>query len=417
VFVELVESIYLHIPFCLRRCFYCDFAITTGGQDLKVRYVDAICQEIALTAATANPQPTIPNPQHGFGICPESWHQTQAFETNAKPLQTIFFGGGTPSLLDVRQIETILETIERYFGIADDAEISLEANPGTVTLESLQGYRAAGVNRISLGAQAFQPELLDLAGRGHNVDDIYAAVEAIASAGITNFNLDLISGLPHQNMHQWQESLALAIALHPTHLSVYDLTIEPGTAFFKRYRAGDRPLPTEADTVEMYLLAHAQLQAAGYEHYEISNYARPGYQCRHNLTYWHNRPFYGMGMGATSYVNKCRLDRPRKLRDYFAMVDEWQNRGIAPSAPPSLLKDELLDTLMQGLRLAEGISLHKLRQNYGQDLVAKVLTCLQPYFHKGWAELLGSRQDRLSLAVPEGWLFSNEVIADLFAAI
>ncbi|WP_019502446.1 radical SAM family heme chaperone HemW [Pseudanabaena sp. PCC 6802] len=390
--MELVESIYLHIPFCLRRCFYCDFAITTGGQDLKARYVDAICWEIVLTAAEIQQK-----------HCP--------------PLQTIFFGGGTPSLLDVRQIATILETIDRQFGIADDVEISLEANPGTVTLESLRGYRSAGVNRISLGAQAFQQELLDLAGRGHGVDDIYTAVEAIALAGITNFSLDLISGLPHQNMHQWQESLARAIALQPTHLSVYDLTIEPSTAFGKRYQAGDRPLPTEAATVEMYLSASAQLQAAGYTHYEISNYARSGYQCRHNLTYWHNRPFYGVGMGATSYVDKCRIDRPRKLRDYFEMVAAWRDRGIAPNAPPTLPKDELLDTLMQGLRLAEGISLHKLNQNYGKDLVARALTCLQPYFQKGWAQLIGDRQDYLSLSVPEGWLFSNEIIADLFEAI
>lgn len=363
-----------------------------GSQDLKVRYVDAICQEIVLTAT-----------------------QTQQSQRHA--LQTIFFGGGTPSLLDAGQIATILEAIAQNFGIADNAEISLEANPGTVTLESLQGYRSAGVNRISLGAQAFQPELLDLAGRGHGVDDIYAAVEAIARAGITNFSLDLISGLPDQNLQQWQDSLDRAIALHPTHLSVYDLTIEPGTAFGKRYQAGDRPLPTEAATVEMYLLAHAQLQAVDYTHYEISNYARSGYQCRHNLTYWHNCPFYGAGMGATSYVDKCRIDRPRKLRDYFEMVAAWQEQGIAPSAPSTLLKDELLDTLMQGLRLAEGISLHKLNQNYGKDLVARILTCLQPYFQKGWAELIGDRQDYLSLSVPEGWLFSNEVIADLFAAM
>lgn len=387
--MELVKSIYLHIPFCIRRCFYCDFAITTGGQDLKARYVEAICQEIVLTA-------------------------TLVQQNHRHPLRTIFFGGGTPSLLDARQIATILESIAQNFGIADDAEISLEANPGTVTLDSLRGYRAAGVNRISLGAQAFQQELLDLAGRGHSVDDIYTAVEAIALVGITNFSLDLISGLPHQNMQHWQDSLDQAIALHPTHLSVYDLTIEPGTAFGKRYQAGDRPLPTEAATVEMYLLAHNRLQAADYEHYEISNYAQPGYQCQHNLTYWHNRPFYGVGMGATSYVDKCRIDRPRKLRDYFQMVEEWQDRGIAPSASPSLPKDELLDTLMQGLRLSEGISLQKLRQNYGKDLVSKVLTCLQPYFHKGWAKLIGDRQKYLSLSVPDGWLFSNEVIADLF---
>ncbi len=389
---EPVESIYLHIPFCQRRCFYCDFAISTGGQDLKARYVEAICQEIALTAA-------------------------QVAIANRHPLQTIFFGGGTPSLLDARQITTILNAIAHNFGIAAEAEISLEANPGTVTLESLQGYQSAGVNRISLGAQAFQLELLDYAGRGHGVDEIYAAVEAIALAGITNFSLDLISGLPNQDMTQWQDSLTQAIALQPTHISVYDLTIEPGTAFGKRYQAGDRPLPSEEATVDMYLFAHSQLQDAGYEHYEISNYARPGYQCRHNLVYWHNRPFYGVGMGATSYIEKCRIDRPRKLRDYFQMIDAWRDRGIVPTAPPCSPSAELLDTLMQGLRLAEGISLNKLRQNYGDALVSKVLNCLQPYFQKGWAKIAGDRQAHLMLVIPDGWLFSNEVIADLFVAL
>jgi oxygen-independent coproporphyrinogen-3 oxidase len=392
VLAELVESIYLHIPFCRRRCFYCDFAITTGGEDLKARYVEAICQEISLTA-------------------------TQVATSDRHPLHTIFFGGGTPSLLDVRQITTILSAIDRCFGIATDAEISLEANPGTVTLESLLGYQAAGVNRISLGAQAFQLELLDLAGRGHNVEQIYAAVEAIAGAGITNFSLDLISGLPQQDLDRWQDSLAQAIALCPTHISVYDLTIEAGTAFGKRYQAGDRPLPTEEATVDMYLLAHEHLQAYGYTHYEISNYARSGYQCRHNLTYWHNRPFYGVGMGATSYVNRCRIDRPRKMRDYFQTIDEWQSQGIVPTAPPGSPKDELLDTLMQGLRLAEGISLDRLRQNYGDALVSRVLTCLQPYFTKGWAKLVEHPEENLKLTIPDGWLFSNEVIATLFAAI
>lgn len=389
---ELVESIYLHIPFCRRRCFYCDFAIAIGGEELKTRYVEAICQEIDLTAS-------------------------QVAIANRQPLQTIFFGGGTPSLLDPRQILTILEVVARNFGIAAEAEISLEANPGTVTPESLQGYKSAGVNRISLGVQAFQLELLDRSGRGHDVDEIYAAAEAISLAGITNFSLDLISGLPNQDMSQWQDSLTRAIALEPTHISVYDLTIEPGTDFGKRYQAGDRPLPSEEATVDMFLLAHEQLQDAGYEHYEISNYARQGYQCRHNLVYWHNRPFYGVGMGATSYIEKCRIDRPRKMRDYFEMIDAWRDRGIVPTVLPGLPNTELLDTMMQGLRLAEGISLDRLRQNYGDALVETALNCLQSYFHKGWVKISGDRPAHLMLTIPDGWLFSNEVIADLFAAL
>ncbi len=385
-FLEPIQAIYLHIPFCRRRCFYCDFAIAIGGEELKEKYVQAICQEIKLT----NLQPN--------GAC----------------LNTIFFGGGTPSLLEPRQIEKILNTINHKKAIASNAEISLEANPGTVTLASLKGYKAAGVNRISLGAQAFQPELLDACGRGHGVAEIYEAVAAIQAAAIENFSLDLISGLPHQTLQQWQDSLQQAIAQAPTHISVYDLTIESGTAFGKRYEAGAKPLPTEELTVEMYLIARDRLLGAGYDHYEISNYARTGYQCQHNRTYWQNQPFWGMGMGATSHVDGCRLDRPRKIRDYFQMVDDWTNLGIAPTAPKIQLEEDLFDTLMQGLRLAEGLSLKQLVEKFGEPLIQKILDVLTPYIAKAWIKI---ETERITFAQPTGWLFSNEAIADLFSKL
>lgn len=382
------KSLYLHIPFCKRRCFYCDFAITTGGENLRQQYVDALCQEITLTVAQIPP---------------------------VKPLQTIFFGGGTPSLLSVSQVEQILETIAKHFAIASDAEISLEANAGTVSLESLQGYRSLGINRISLGAQAFQQKLLDVCGRGHSVAEIYEAVDAIKNAGFENFSLDLISGLPHQSMTDWQESMSKAIALQPKHLSIYDLTIEEGTAFGKRYQAGDTPLPTEDHTVAMYLAAHELLPAAGYGHYEISNYAQSGYQSRHNLTYWHNQPFYGMGMGATSYINRQRIDRPRKMREYLDAVSRWQTEGISFTAPSIDLTEELMDTLMQGLRLAEGLSLNALRKYYGDELCDRAIQILNRYQEKNWIKFVNQPDDvRIILVSPDGWLFSNIVIADLY---
>ncbi|PZO39649.1 MAG: coproporphyrinogen III oxidase [Pseudanabaena frigida] len=385
------KSLYLHIPFCKRRCFYCDFAITTGGENLKQQYVDVLCQEIALTVAAIPPVET---------------------------LQTIFFGGGTPSLLSVKQVEQILETIAKYFEIAPNAEISLEANPGTVSIESLQGYRSLGINRISLGAQAFQQELLDVCGRGHSVTEIYEAVAAIKSAGFENFGLDLISGLPHQSITEWQDSLAKAIALQPTHLSIYDLTIEEGTAFGKRYQAGDNPLPSEDLTVAMYLAAHELLPSAGYEHYEISNYAKASYQSRHNLTYWHNQPFYGMGMGATSYLNHQRIDRPRKMREYLEAISQWQSQGIGFTAPIIDAAEELMDTLMQGLRLAEGLSLNTLMQNYGKDLCDRVLQCLERYQERNWVKFAEQSEDiRIMLVPPDGWLFSNIIIADLYETL
>ena len=381
------KSLYLHIPFCKRRCFYCDFAITTGGENLKQQYVDVLCQEIRLTIAQIPPVET---------------------------LQTIFFGGGTPSLLSVNQIAQILGTISQYFAIASDADISLEVNPGTVTIDSLQGYRSLGINRISLGAQAFQQELLDVCGRGHGVTEIYEAVEAIKKAGFENFSLDLISGLPNQSMTDWQDSLKSAIALQPNHLSIYDLTIEEGTAFNKRYQAGDKPLPTEAHTVAMYLEAHELLPSAGYEHYEISNYAQPSYQSRHNLTYWHNQPFYGMGMGATSYINRQRIDRPQKMRAYLDVIALWQTEGIGFTAPILSDLEELMDTLLQGLRLAEGLSLKSLQKTYGVALCDRAIKCLEKYIETGWVKFIDSQ---IFLTAPDGWLFSDVAIADLYETL
>ena len=384
----LPQSLYLHIPFCKRRCFYCDFAITTGGENLKQQYVDVLCQEIVLTVAEVPPN---------------------------QPLKTIFLGGGTPSLLSVKQLEQILTTITKYFAIASHAEISLEANPGTVSLETLRGYRSLGVNRISLGSQAFQQELLDVCGRGHSVAEISESVDMIQKAGFTNFSLDLISGLPHQTITDWQNSLAKAIALQPTHLSVYDLTIEEGTAFGKRYQAGEQPLPTEDHSVAMYIAAHELLPAAGYEHYEISNYAQSGFQAQHNLTYWHNQPFYGLGMGATSYINRQRIDRPRKMREYLDAIAKWQASDLGFTAPVIDDREELIDTLMQGLRLMEGLSFKTLQLNYGIELCDRALQLLHPYQAKNWVKLVEQSDDlRITLIPPDGWLFSNIIIADLY---
>jgi putative oxygen-independent coproporphyrinogen III oxidase len=385
---QFPQSLYLHIPFCKRRCFYCDFAITTGGDRLKEEYVNTLCQELALTAAIQPPQ---------------------------VPLVTIFFGGGTPSLLSVAQMAQIFETINKYWAIAPDAEISLEANPDTVSLESLQGYRNLGINRISLGAQAFQENLLAVCGRGHGVQQIYGAVDLIKQTGFENFSLDLISGLPHQTLADWQFSLQEAIALHPTHLSIYDLTIEEGTAFGKRYQAGAKPLPIESYTVEMYIAAHERLTGLGYEHYEISNYGKVGYQARHNLTYWHNQDFYGVGMGATSYIDRRRIDRPRKMREYLEAIADWQQGGIGFTAPKVTDAEELMDTLMQGLRLAEGLSLNDLQQRYESELCDRVLTCLYKYRSRQWVKLIENADDmQIGLIAPEGWLFSNVIIEDLY---
>jgi oxygen-independent coproporphyrinogen-3 oxidase len=358
-----------------------------------------------------------------------------------KPLETIFFGGGTPSLLSVNQLSRILEKLAQRFKISPGAEISMEIDPGTFSLAQLQGYLAVGVNRFSLGVQAFQPELLQACGRSHDLDDIWQAVELICQTKVANFSLDLISGLPHQTLTQWQESLEKAVAIAPNHISIYDLTIEPGTVFGRYYQPGANPLPSDELTVQMYCLAQQMLTAAGYEHYEVSNYALPGFQCRHNRTYWENRPYYGFGMGAASYTNNQRFTRPRKTKEYYQWVKDFiAAHGVLdyPQTPP---EEVLLETLMLGLRLQEGVSLSALVSQFGQEKLNQIWTCLQPYQRQGWVEMTGAIAQlyhekgwdqvienmfhgenlvgdwRLRLTDPQGFLFSNVVLADLFSQL
>jgi putative oxygen-independent coproporphyrinogen III oxidase len=381
---KVPQAAYLHIPFCRRRCYYCDFAISVVGDRARgetskaiATYVEVLGQEIQQSLS--------------FG----------------QPLQTIFFGGGTPSLLSVSQLERLLETLDRRFGIAATAEISMEIDPGTFTRAQIQGYKDAGVNRFSLGVQAFADELLTACGRSHNRDDIVAAVALIRQVGISNLSLDLISGLPHQTLTQWQNTLQQAIALAPQHLSCYDLVLEPVTAFGKQYQPGEKPLPSDEDTAAMYRLAQHQLTAAGYEHYEISNYARAGFQCRHNRVYWQNQAYYGFGMGAASYFNHQRLTRARTRREYY----DWVEAGCQISSPPNADEDILLETLMLGLRLAEGINLNTLADTFGESVVPRIIACLHPERDRG---LITIRNDYLALNDPDGFLLSNPILAKLF---
>jgi putative oxygen-independent coproporphyrinogen III oxidase len=379
---------YIHLPFCRRRCYYCDFAISVVGDtplkddSLMVRdYVEHLCQEIKLTAI-----------KH-------------------EPLQTIFFGGGTPSLLPVKQLEAILTTIEKYLAIAPDAEISLEIDPGTFDKNQLQEYLTLGINRISLGVQTFDAQLLQVCGRTHNVKDIFIAIDLIKQAKIKNFSLDLITGLPHQTIEQCQDSLETAINIAPTHLSCYDLVLEPVTAFGKQYQPGKTPLPTDEITTQMYQLTQQILTNHGYQHYEISNYAQIGFQCRHNRVYWENKPYYGFGMSAASYVNRKRANRPRTRQTYY----DWVQQGAIIDIPKITKNDYLLETLMLGFRLAEGVDLSLITQNFGKQIEASILDCLKPYLEQNLISIDNQAGiNKLKLTDPKGFLLSNTILATLF---
>ncbi|MEO0541225.1 MAG: radical SAM family heme chaperone HemW [Cyanobacteria bacterium P01_A01_bin.105] len=390
--MQSIYAAYIHIPFCRRRCFYCDFPISVLGEKRRgedsgsvAAYVALLCQEIRATPVLGG------------------------------PLKTVFLGGGTPSLLAVGQLEQILQTLQDHFGIRADAEISMEMDPGTFDLAHVQGYVQAGVNRISLGVQSFQDAALAACGRFHRVADVDRAVTHLQGAGVTNWSLDLISGLPRQTLGDWEKNLVRAIALRPTHLSVYDLTIEPQTPFGRTYRPGIAPLPTDTDTLTMLRQAQQVLTAAGYDHYEISNYAQPGYQCQHNRIYWENRPHYGFGMGATSYTQHQRVGRPRTRQAYAQWVEAYIKRHGQLDCPETPQVERVLDGLMTGLRLAEGVSLTPV-QNLGQ--LSRVRAALQPHLDNGLAMFTQtSAGPHLRLSDPDGFFLSNTVIVSLFEAL
>ena len=374
-------------------------------------------------------------------------------EINATPklgspparLETVFFGGGTPSLLTATQVEAIISAIDRRFGISPSAEISMEMDPATFELAHIQGYKAAGINRVSLGVQAFQNELLAAAGRFHRRADIFHAVDLIHQANIPNFSIDLISGLPHQTLADWQTSLEQAIALNPAHISIYDLLIEPQTPFSRYFTPGEAPLPSQAITAEMYTLAQRQLTANGYDHYEICNYAKPGYAAQHNLTYWRCEANYGFGMGATSYLPQPggpqRIDRPRTQKTYQAWVAQFVTRGGETDdslLPPT---EQVVETIMMGLRLKPGISLETVYDVYGQVGLEKLERAIAPHIRSGWVTVHSESTDTthkvptgtattdsanvtnlkptdcIRLSDPEGFLMSNIVIVDAFNAL
>ena len=388
IFWTIPESAYIHIPFCRRRCFYCDFPISVIGDKSDPahfppidRYVESLEKEISHSANLG------------------------------KPLKTIFFGGGTPSLLPIEGLSKIIQALEKKFGISPDSEISIEIDPGTFTADKLIQYQNLGINRISLGVQAFQDELLKTCGRSHNLEQIWDSLEFLLQVNFQNFSLDLISGLPNQTIEQWEESLEKVISVSPTHVSCYDLVLESVTAFGKMYVAGCSPLPSEETAADMYRMAQRKLTQAGYEHYEISNYARKGYQCQHNRVYWENRSYYGFGMGAASYLQGVRYTRAATQNDYYQYVNSLENEQFKFPKSPNNKKDLLLETLMLGLRLAEGISLEKLESDFGYAITENLICLLQSYSENGWVKI---SPKRIHLSDPDGFLFSNVVLTRIF---
>ncbi len=338
-------GIYLHIPFCRARCSYCDFNTYVGLDALFEPYVRALKQEILA-------------PRHTSAGGSEGGAPVRS------PAHTIFFGGGTPSLLRADQIGKLIRACHETFDLSEHCEITVECNPGTVDVDYLRALRAEGVNRLSFGAQSAAADELELLGREHGWDEVCAAMTAARAAGFDNVNLDLIFGLPYQSLRSWEHTLRAALTLDPDHISLYALTIEVGTPMHDWTRRGEVPFPDPDLAADMYAFAEHTLAAAGLEHYEISNWCKPGHMCEHNLIYWRNEPYHGLGAGAHGSTIARRYWKVKRPADYIARVArgepiEHGHEDIGAATSRS-------ETMMLGLRLLrEGVDQARFTQRYG----------------------------------------------------
>lgn len=373
------SALYIHIPFCLRKCPYCDFYSVDDGQELTGCYVDAVTAELQHVSAEVGPV----------------------------ELRSIYFGGGTPTLLPPDRLVGLLDTCRACFTVAADAEITCECNPGTVDSRSLPRLRAGGVNRLSLGVQSFSDDELRFLGRVHSAQEGRQAVRDARDAGFDNVSLDLLYCLPDQAPDSWEENLRTALTFEPAHISAYCLQVEPGTPLERRVAAGEVSPMDDDDQADLYARTAGILARGGLAQYEVSNYAVAGKECRHNMAYWRNEPYVGVGASAWSFVGGWRCQNAADVEAYTA---SWSKDE------PSIAYQEACagtaaanETLMMGLRTREGVSLSVFRVRHGVELEALRATEIRRLCDEGLLTLSG---DRLA-PLPAGMALVGEITAIL----
>jgi len=370
----MTAGVYLHIPFCKSRCSYCDFATDIyRSSDVVDRYVAALCKEI-------------PGLVSGTPI-----------------VNTIYFGGGTPSLLTPKQVETILEAVGTYFGVQPDSELTMEMNPATVTPGSLRDYKALGVNRASFGVQTFNDRALKLLARGHDANDARQTYKMLRDAGFENISFDLIAGLPGQTLRDWERNLNEAIAMSPDHLSLYLLEVHEGTPLAEQVGSGRQPTPDEDLAARMYEMMAYRLENAGFPQYEISNFAKPGFESRHNTKYWRLEPVYGYGVSAHSFDGHQRYSNERDTQKYFERIEGFSTAEVTRERI-----DPAKEYIFLGLRLNEGVSFADYQERFNVDLISRYTDEIARMSELGLIKLEG---DRLRLTA-KGMLFSNDVFSE-----
>jgi oxygen-independent coproporphyrinogen-3 oxidase len=391
-------GIYLHIPFCRSRCSYCDFATDVFRSEAAVeRYVSALVKEIEnyelrMTddeLRTRKPKFGLLNPQ--FEI-----------RNPKSDVDTVYFGGGTPSLLSPRQLEKILNKIHRKFSVAANSEITMEMNPATMTPETVRAYRSSGINRASFGAQTFDDVELKRLGRKHTAQDVRETIELLRAADFQNVSFDLIAGLPRQTLDDWRRNLDEALKLKPEHLSLYLLEIHEATPLAEQIRSKRQPLPDEDLAGEMYELMIEKTRESGYEQYEISNFSLPAFESKHNSKYWQCETVFAFGVSSHSFDGKTRRANERDTNAYVSLIENGKS--------PVVFREKVdlsSEFLFLGLRLSKGIDLTEYKNRFGVNLLEKYaddLSRLQEF------ELIEFTENRLRLT-PKGMVYSNEVFS------
>lgn len=369
--------LYIHIPFCLKKCIYCDFYSVSDSKFIIGAYMTALCKELEMRK------------EYIGKLC------------------GIYIGGGTPSILKEKDIATIMDKIRSTCHISAAAEITSEANPGTLTESGIKGMLNAGINRISIGVQSLRDKELSLLGRMHDAAEAIAAVTTARKSGFGNISLDLIYGIPGQDLVSWKRTLEKIVSLHSEHISAYELTPEKNTVLYEQLEKGRLHLPDEDEVAEMYYTAIDILTEAGYKHYEISNFALPNLQCRHNLNYWDRGEYLGIGAGAHSFLNGRRISNICDVRQYIHDVE----LGTSPIAEETLLtrREEIEETLFLGLRKTDGFDIELIPANITEHLKE----ALDDLSHQGLLDLSGGH---IKLT-RKGLIICNSVIVRLMLRI
>jgi oxygen-independent coproporphyrinogen-3 oxidase len=386
--VQRRAGIYLHIPFCERKCTYCNFNTTDFFEGLAGRYIDSVSQEIAY------------------------WGENLALSSGERAnVDTIYLGGGTPSIVEPDLLSKVLVSCRAAFDVAPESEVTIEINPATLSSRKIDQWLSTGINRASIGVQSFIDRELISLSRTHTAEQARRTIDALREAGFKNISLDLIAGLPEQSLADWEFNLREALAIEPEHLSLYMLDLKEGTQLYAQLKRGLRPQPDDDVTAEMYRMISAATQAAGYEHYEISNFARCAgtteaispFRSKHNSKYWTGATFYGIGCGAHSYDGSARWVNVLKTETY---IERIAKDGNAIAERTQLAEaDRAAEALFMGLRLREGISLAAFRSEYGVDVIERYGDELPRLSDAGLIDIGGGR---LSLTAA-GRLLSNEV--------